>query len=510
MKTELLQALFADQVLLMHEPDIHAMVAAMQSDANISSEPTNTKALTEGPRYTQIDVTGPIIMRDSVMGRMFGGCATELLMEQIRMADAIGAPTIFKFATGGGQPGFIGEAADMIKSMSVDTYGYAADQCCSAGFWLYSQCNHKLAHKSAMLGSIGVKLTSMSQEDPSKVIVSQFAPNKLPSDKKMQRIVNDYEACFIGATASGYGISAEDVVKNFGAGDVFMGAKAEKLGMCSKLTTLDQITRNMKTESEIRSEAVMDYLDGGGLSAMDEPENKKGVAGDGTGGEARRIITALRRDDGNKRGWTISEIASAIERSEGTTSAIANGEIENPPKQVIDRLKRMQGRTKPNKADTSMSAENEDLREKYRAELLAEQAKDKAEADRKDQLAAAEALTRKNTITEYAEANNRVSASAKFFGEGEFAAMETDTALSVLAALPEDEKKPSGLAADLKNPANQSGLQTAHQDTDDGEIDMSSVVTYMVPDIMKQHGVSETEAQAMAEKDMAMAMSVTG
>ena len=493
MKTELLNALFEDQVLLMHEPDIYAMVAAMQSGVDISTEPTNKDALEQKPRYTQIDVSGPIIMRDSVMGRMFGGCATEILMEQIKAADDIGAPTLFRFATGGGQPGFIGEAADMIRNMSVPTIGYAAEQCCSAGFWLYSQCQNKYAHDSAILGSIGVKLTSMSQEDPSKVIVSQFAPNKLPSEKKLQRIVNDYESCFIGAVAKGYQIDATSVVKQFGAGDVFMGEKARNAGMCTELTTLDQITRNMKTESEIRSEAVMDYLDSqAGFSAMEEdaPPNKKGVAGDNTGGEARRLIRSLRNDDGDKRGWTIAEIATAIQRSESVTSAIANGEIENPPQQVIDRLKRMQSRTKPEK---SMAAEETD-REALKAELLEEIKQE--EKDKKEK-----AKARSNAISASEHSKCRPKLTKKLIEKESMSVEDAIFALENSAVEVSGGQSFSDAAAEQTPGVDAGGKETGEFEVGEEVKAQKETVNFMIEELVAQ-GWERQEAEQYINSEM--------
>lgn len=75
------------------------------------------------------------------------------------------------------------------------------------------------------------------------------------------------------------------------------------------------------------------------VAADDKPPNKKGVAGEGTGPEARRLIEEL------DKVLTHEEIGKAIGRSASVVGAIKSGEIANPPKQVVDALKRLKERT---------------------------------------------------------------------------------------------------------------------------------------------------------------------
>ena len=62
---------------------------------------------------------------------------------------------------------------------------------------------------------------------------------------------------------------------------------------------------------------------------------KKGVAGNKTGGKARKAIAAKK-----KAGSTTKQIASAAKRSESVISAIASGEIKNPPANVASNIKK--------------------------------------------------------------------------------------------------------------------------------------------------------------------------
>lgn len=63
-------------------------------------------------------------------------------------------------------------------------------------------------------------------------------------------------------------------------------------------------------------------------------------AGKGTGGEARRLLRDLDKK------FTQDRIGRAINRSPGTVSAIKNGDISNPPKGVVENLRKLKNKSK--------------------------------------------------------------------------------------------------------------------------------------------------------------------
>ena len=70
------------------------------------------------------------------------------------------------------------------------------------------------------------------------------------------------------------------------------------------------------------------------IQDMAKNYGKKFTEGDDTGEEARRLIKKL-----SDAGMTNSQIGEKVDRSAGTISRILNGEIENPPQSLIDKLK---------------------------------------------------------------------------------------------------------------------------------------------------------------------------
>ena len=65
---------------------------------------------------------------------------------------------------------------------------------------------------------------------------------------------------------------------------------------------------------------------------------KKGVAGKGTGGTARKLINKAM-----KKGKTNVDIGKTAGRSGNTISQIKRGDITNPPKELLKGLKRAAG-----------------------------------------------------------------------------------------------------------------------------------------------------------------------
>ena len=64
------------------------------------------------------------------------------------------------------------------------------------------------------------------------------------------------------------------------------------------------------------------------------PQPKKGVAGKGTGSATRKAIDAKQ-----KQGLTNKQIGKAANRSAGVISAIDNGVIKNPPKDLAGKIR---------------------------------------------------------------------------------------------------------------------------------------------------------------------------
>lgn len=101
-----------------------------------------------------------------------------------------------------------------------------------------------------------------------------------------------------------------------------------------------QLAQSLLQSGKSKQE-VVNLLDAVDLPKyMEDDESKKGEAGDGTGGKARRLIRSLQ-----DKGYTNEEIGNRTNRSAGTIGAIASGEIANPPAELVDDLEDMDRNT---------------------------------------------------------------------------------------------------------------------------------------------------------------------
>lgn len=105
-----------------------------------------------------IPVKGVIGAGLTRLEQMMGCIDVELVEEMIEEAhrDPGVQTIIFDFDTPGGTVTGVPELAKRIRSCSKRTIGWTGRQCCSAGYWLMSQCDETYSSPSAVVGSVGV------------------------------------------------------------------------------------------------------------------------------------------------------------------------------------------------------------------------------------------------------------------------------------------------------------------------------------------------------------------
>lgn len=215
-----------------------------------------TEGLTERGGVGIIRVEGAMFRYASIFtafsgGRTYDGIATDLHA-------AIQSPSIrallFHWDTPGGEVNGCAELAAMIRSFAgvKPIESYVGGQCCSAGYWLASATSRITIDRTAMLGSIGVRLgiRDSSERDAKSGIknvefISSRAPNKRTewsSDEgkaRIQRTADQLEAVFIADVAANRGVSEEEVVSKFGMGGVEIGTDAVSAGMADALGSFE-------------------------------------------------------------------------------------------------------------------------------------------------------------------------------------------------------------------------------------------------------------------------------
>lgn len=123
-----------------------------------------------GPNSTAIvPLSGIIGKRLSAMEMLCGGCSLDAAREsfQAALADPSVKTVILWGDTPGGTVTGVPEFANMVFDASLHSgkqiLGYSDTLCCSAGYYILSQCHEMLAAPSATVGSIGVVITLVDQ-----------------------------------------------------------------------------------------------------------------------------------------------------------------------------------------------------------------------------------------------------------------------------------------------------------------------------------------------------------
>lgn len=221
---------------------------------------TNAVSIRDG--VAVINVSGPLFRYANLMTRVCGATSYELLSQDFNKAlQASDVKAILlDIDSPGGEVNGCSEVADMIfKSRETKPIiAYASGSCCSGAYWIASACDKILVADTAVLGSIGVVSVFEKDDDDKTVeIVSSQSPNKRPDinteagKAKIQARVDELAEVFIAKVARNRGITAVDVVKNFGAGDVSVGQHAVRNGLADGLSSFEDIISSLNQEKRI-------------------------------------------------------------------------------------------------------------------------------------------------------------------------------------------------------------------------------------------------------------------
>lgn len=212
-----------------------------------------------------IKVSGPLFRYANLMTRICGATSYELLAQDFNKA--VQNPNIkgilLDIDSPGGEVNGCSELSDMIYQArgTKPIIAYASGSCCSGAYWIASACDKILAADTAVLGSIGVVSIFEKDDDGKTVeIVSSQSPNKRPDvnteagKAKIQARVDELAEVFIAKVARNRGITAVDVVKEFGAGDVSVGQYAVRNGLADGLSSFEDIISSLNLEKTIMND----------------------------------------------------------------------------------------------------------------------------------------------------------------------------------------------------------------------------------------------------------------
>jgi protease-4 len=112
-----------------------------------------------------IPVHGIIGKHLSMLETMCGGCDLDGVSQMLDVAGADKSVkrVLLDFRTPGGTVTGIPELARKIANYSKPTLAFTDSECCSAGYWLASQCGQFYATESSNVGSVGVYMALLDE-----------------------------------------------------------------------------------------------------------------------------------------------------------------------------------------------------------------------------------------------------------------------------------------------------------------------------------------------------------
>lgn len=288
------------------DPDTMAAMTEPQSGLSLlPNKPLeNTRRATIRDGVAIIPITGVLTPRLDIFTALSGGTAMDELARDIQSAlDNTNVRSILlDIDSPGGAAVGTSEMAEIIHNASQvkPIWAYVGRNCCSAAYWLASAANRIVAHKSAILGSIGVVSIVPVQEQPDAdgyryhEIVSSNAQNKRPDPRSAQGLetiraeLDAIEKDFIACVAQ-YRNTSEDTVKTkFGGGGVLIGNDAVAVGMADELSTYEQTIKQLKKGDEQMSTPqatiTLEYL------AEHHPDIVAAIQAQGGAAERDRIL----------------------------------------------------------------------------------------------------------------------------------------------------------------------------------------------------------------------------
>lgn len=204
--------------------------------------------------YAELSITGPIMRYPSLFSRLFGGTSVEEAMNALDEAAA--KPEIrgvlLNINSPGGTVDGINELSGKISGFGKPVIAYVGGEANSAAYWLASAADKIIVNDTAAVGSIGVYTSYLDSRramkdagyDQYDIIASQ-SPRKVPDPAQdegkaqIQSHIDKLADIFIRAVAENRGTTVDNVMENYGRGDVVIGAEAVRLGMADGIGNYD-------------------------------------------------------------------------------------------------------------------------------------------------------------------------------------------------------------------------------------------------------------------------------
>lgn len=237
--------------------------SAEEIRARIGGEGGKPPVPTKNGLVAVVPLRGVIAHRMSAMEESSGGMSAERFTQMFKAlaADESIGTIIIDVDSPGGTIAGLAEAADAVYQAreTKRVIAVANATMASAAYWIASQANEIVAIPSAMdrgIGSIGVftvhqDLSAALEKEGIKLTLIKAGAHKAEGNPfeplsddvraQMQASVDAAKAAFVQTVARGRGISAADVVAQYGDGRAFSAKDALAVGLVDRIATMDDV-----------------------------------------------------------------------------------------------------------------------------------------------------------------------------------------------------------------------------------------------------------------------------
>lgn len=360
----------ADQLVSIAERAHTASPQILESYKAQTLERAQRAKVRDGTAILYVD--GPLFKKASFFTEISGATSYDVLMKDLQVA--VDDPEIHSIMLSVDSPGGEANGCDELAAAIFAVRGkkpietYVSGMAASGGYWVGSASDKMTISEGAVLGSIGVVLglTDRKVADEKNGVkthefVSSQSPGKRPDpntkegSSQIQTMVNDLADVFLSAVATFRGVTVEQVMENFGAGGVKVGAKAVASGMADKVGSFEGAFAALNKRGKKGRNSQRSTF-GGPL--MSETQNN-GPTADEIAAKARtdtqaRMKTILSCDDGKKLPTLANHLAFDTNVSADDAGKILASAVKDMPK--IDETKKEEVK-QPEKEKTNASFE---------------------------------------------------------------------------------------------------------------------------------------------------------
>ena len=296
------------------------MLQSMRSDSV-----GNTNRLQKRGSVGIIEAKGPLFKRANLFTAFSGATSYDMMMEDL--ASSASDDTIKQLAlyidSPGGEVSGCDEFMVALKNYPKKITAFISGTGASAAYMIASCADSIVVSEAAILGSIGVIMTTGKANDDQVQFVSSQSPNKRPDIEtdtgkaEVQSLVDDLAAVFIAKVAENRGVTADQVVENFGAGGVKVGEDAVKAGMADSVGQFESLLTKLNSgkTSRRKTQGKATMADQTETAGEITAEDKAKIVGETASAEKTRMKAITRSDAAASMPATANHIAYDTEMS---------------------------------------------------------------------------------------------------------------------------------------------------------------------------------------------------